>query len=530
MSIPIKDLGAIGLIKDMLAHQLPPNAWSDGKNIRFVDGYVERMPGNTPIYGTPGTTPNWLLPVPGLTDYYWVYCSLTKAYMVDSAQVHTDVTRLLGNYTGNLDINWNGGLINGIPVINNGVDDPQMQNPGTPATKFIKLTAWPASTTVRCMRPFKQYLFGMDWTESGTRYQHKVRWSSQAAAGAVPATWDITDATQDAGQATLPDSGGFALDSLPLRDVNIVYKENEVWGFQYVGGAQVFRGYRIVGQAGMLTRDCAVPFYSGGLKHAVLGNDDLFVHDGNTAQSIADSRLRKWFFAQISAANFERCFVVANYPAKQIWFCIVPEGQSLATLALPWNWKTGTFSPLRELTGIRYAAAGLVNDAVTGISWDSDSGVWNADTTIWDERAYGQPAQKLILPYQTPSLQYADQGQQFAGSAYTSTIERIGLPFSKVDKQGLPEADVNTRKLMTELWPRFEAPAGTSIDIYCGAQEEVNDPVTWKGPFTFIVGQHKKINPLVSGRFLAVRFSSSANAGWKLHEYAYDVNIVGRYD
>jgi hypothetical protein len=531
MSIPIKNLGAVGYLKDVLPHQLPPNAWSEGQNVRFVDGYVERMSGHTSVYGTPTVVPNWLLPVPGLTDYYWIYASLAKVYMVDSARTHTEITRAAGgDYGGNLDVNWNGGLLNGIPVLNNGVDDPQFLNPPTPASDLALLTNWPANTKVRVLRPFKQYLFGMDWTESGTRFQHKVRWSNQAAAGAVPSSWDVTSSTVDTGQATLPDSGGFALDSLPLRDVNIVYKENEIWGFQYVGGAQVFRPYRIVSEAGMLTRDCAVTFYNKGLRHAVFGGDDLLIHDGNTAESIADRKLRRWLYSQISTSNFERCFAAPNYPMSEVWFCFVQEGQTHANLALPWNWRTGVFGTPRQLPNIRYATAGLINDGVAGTSWDSDSGSWDSDTSAWDERLYGSASKKLLMGVPTgPTLQFVDQGNQFAGTNFTAYIERVGIPYARVDRNGDPESDVNVKKLMTELWPRFEASPGTVVEIYVGSHEEVNQGVNWAGPFNFIVGTHQKINPMVQGRFLAVKFQSTANAQWKLHEYAMTVVETGRY-
>lgn len=530
MAIPIKRLGEIGYIADVLAHETPPNAWTNGQNVRFVDGYVEKMTGHSPVYGTPQTSPNWLLPVPGLTDYYWIYAGLTAVYMVDSARVHTNITRAAGAYTGNLDINWNGGLLNGIPVLNNGVDDPQMLNPPTPSSDLIALTAWPANTKVRVMRPFKSFLFGMDWTEAGNRYQHKVGWSNQANAGALPSSWDVTSAIVDTGQATLPDTGGFVLDSHPLRDVNIVYKENEIWGFQYVGGAQIFRPYRIVGEAGMLTRDCVAPFYNRGLRHAVFGGDDLIIHDGNTAESIADRRVRRWLFSQISAANAERCFVVPNYPSREIWFCFVPEGQTHCTMALPWNWKTGTFSLPRTLPGIRYASAGIVNDSAGAVSWDSDTDPWDSDTSAWDDRLYNSASRKLVIGEPTgPTLQYADQTNQFASTNFTAYVERVGLPYARTDREGNPKADVNTRKLMTELWPTFEAPPGTVIDVYAGGHEEVNAPVTWKGPFPYIVGTHRKINPLVAGRYLAVKFQTSSNVSWKLHEYAYEVKNIGHY-
>lgn len=529
MSIPIKNVGTVGIIMDTLPHMLPPNAWSDGQNIRFQDGFARRMTGHTPVYGTPSGAPNWLLPVPTASEQLWLYANTTAAFCVDSARNHTDITRLLGPYTGNLTDNWNGGLLQGIPVINNGIDDPQMWNPASPATDLIKLTAWPATTKVKCLRPFKAYLFGMDWEEGGVRYPHKVRWSHAAQPNAVPSSWDVTDPTVDAGQATLPDEGGYVLDSKPLGDLNMVYKEDQIWAFQYVGGQQVFKPVKIASEAGMLTRDCVASFYAGGRRHAVFGSDDLLIHDGNSIQSIADKRMRRWLFNQLDSSNYRRCFVVPNYVAREIWFCFVPTGQTLATMCLPWNYRDGTFSPFREMPGIRYATSGLVNDTAAGITWDTDAGTWDADTGSWDDRLYGSASRKVVMGLSTPTLQMADQGTQFAGVNYTSYLERVGISYSSVDRDGNPKSDMESRKLMTELWPRIEAPAGTQVDIYCGAHDDVNVGVTWQGPFPFIVGTHRKVNPMVAGRFLAVKFQSNANADWALHEYAYDVKVVGKY-
>jgi hypothetical protein len=525
MSIPFKRLGEVGFIGDVLPHELPPNAWTAGQNIRFTDGYVERMTGHIPTYGTPTTAPNWLLPVPAPIDYYWLYASTTAVHVVDSARVHTDITRLAGPYTGNLDINWNGGLLNGIPVINNGVDDPQMWLPTEPSTKLQALTAWPANTKAKVIRAFKSYLFALDLQESGNLFPHKVRWSHAAAAGAVPSSWDVSDPTVDAGQATLPDTGGYVLDALPLRDSNAVYKEDQIWSFQYVGGAKVFNPVRVANEIGMLTRDCAAQFYARGLKHAVFGADDLVVHDGNSVESIADRRVRKWLFNQLSGENYQRCFVVPNYYSREIWFCFVP-----LSLVLPWSLQSGSFGMVREMPSIRFAASGIVNDDAGAISWDSDSDPWEGDTSAWDERIYGQVIRKVLFGVPSgPSIQYADQGNQFTGVNYTSYIERVGIPFARTDDEGNPEADVNVRKLCTELQPRFEASPGTVIDIYVGAHEDVNEGVTWQGPFPFTVGVDKKINPFVVGRYLAVKFQSAANATWKLHEYALEVKAVGKY-
>ena len=45
--VPINNLAAIGLVMDTPPHELPPNAWTGGKNIRFLDGSVQKSRGHS---------------------------------------------------------------------------------------------------------------------------------------------------------------------------------------------------------------------------------------------------------------------------------------------------------------------------------------------------------------------------------------------------------------------------------------------------------------------------------------------------
>jgi hypothetical protein len=530
--IPFDNLGKIGLVGDVLPHELAPEAWTNGKNVRMLDGIAQKMLGHVATYGTPGVAPYWLLPVPTTAEYRWLYASLTKVYTVDSAGTHTDITRTSGgDYAATLDTSWTGGLLNGIPVINNGVDVPQMWNSPVPATKLVALSNWNANWIAKSLRPYRSYLFAMDVTETGTRYPHKVRWSHPALPGAVPASWDETDTTKDAGQVTLSDTGGFVLDSLPLRNTNVVYKEDQIWGFQFVGGNKIFEPVRILSEVGAMSRECAVPFFSRGvLMHAVFGADDLLVHDGNSARSIANKKVKRWLFNQIDPGNFERCFVVANYAMNEVWFCFPSTSESLANWALPWSWVDDSFGLPRELPSVRHIASGLNSYTDVSDVWDSDSATWDSDSTLWDERAYGAAARRLIMGVPSgPTLQYVDQTNQFAGSNMTVQLERTGLAFSKQARDGTLKADLKVRKLVRELWPRIEGTGGGVVNIYVGAQEEVNSAITWAGPFPFTIGTSQKINPWISGRFIAVRFESNSDISWKLHGYELELEPLGVY-
>jgi hypothetical protein len=64
----------------------------------------------------------------------------------------------------------------------------------------------------------------------------------------------------------------------------------------------------------------------------------------------------------------------------------------------------------------------------------------------------------------------------------------------------------------------------TVLKVFVGVQDDRGGSPEWQGPYEFIIGRDKKINPLVSGRIVSVRVESDAASNWQLH--GYDLNVV----
>ena len=125
--IPITNLVDGGAIKDVEPWALPPEVFSNINNMRVENGALVTVGGYGQVFDPPTVDPIWLLPVRTTTDYFWLYTSLLKAYCVDTGNTHTDITRTSGgDYAATLALGWTGGVLNTIPVLNNGVDVPQM--------------------------------------------------------------------------------------------------------------------------------------------------------------------------------------------------------------------------------------------------------------------------------------------------------------------------------------------------------------------------------------------------------------------
>jgi len=518
--IPVNDVGIVGVVSDIKPHELPIAAWSDARNVRFANGYAEKFLGES-AYTTPSVAPYFLLAVPTTTTFYWLYAGLAKCYSL-AGGTHTDITRAVGgDYGATAQYNWTGGVLNGIPILNNYIDDPQMW--ATPGSGTLAaLSNWPANTKCRTLRPFLNYLVAGDVTKSGTRYASLVKWSHPADPGAVPSSWNEADPTKDCGEMPLSDTAGAVIDFVSLRRANIVYKEDAIHTMQYVGGEFIFRFGLLTKSAGMLSRRCAVEFQPG--YHAVLSFGDLLRHDGQQVVSIVDKRMRQWLVNNIDGANYERSFVVSYHNRGEVWFCFPGSGQSFPTLAVVWNWKDNT-ATIRDLANVAHMAEGIIT--VADDVWDSDTNVWDSDGAAWDARLYN-PAERNLLSAQPlgPYLRQVDHTNQWAGSNMSAYVERTGLALPlKVDAP----PDFTTRKLLRSVWPRIEGTDGGIVQVTVGAQNDVDGAVTWEAPQAYVIGTTKKIDTLCSGRLLAVRFSSTTDVDWRLHGYELDVVSDGMF-
>jgi len=91
--VPIENLGQIGIIKDTPPYNLPPNAWSDGNNVRLLDNGVKKVAGYQEVMGTCPFAPYYIHPYLTVAGtYYWIAYG-TDDIAVWNGSSWTDVTR-----------------------------------------------------------------------------------------------------------------------------------------------------------------------------------------------------------------------------------------------------------------------------------------------------------------------------------------------------------------------------------------------------------------------------------------------------
>lgn len=525
MLVPIENLTEHGVIRDVEDYLLPPNAWTDARNVRFRDRGLLRMGGSKAVLDPPSVAPYWALHVSNEAKAsHWIYAGLTDVFTFTSGS-HFEITRVSGDYVATADRLWNGGLLHGIPILNNGVDVPQVWLPVSSGQKLVDLTSWPTTDRARTLRPFKNFLFALDMTVSGSRFPHRLKISHPADPGSVPSSWDETDPTKDVTQRDIGDdeSDGL-LDAVPLGGIVVLYKERSTHYAQFIGGTQKWKTDKLFEQSGLLADHCAVAFAEG-RAHFVMTGEDLIVHNGQTRTSIIDKKLRRWLLANIDTTNWHRSFSVSYTEENECWFCFPLSGSSFANLALVYNTLDGSVT-FREIDQASFIAPGLIPQE-TSDTWDADAGAWDADTTSWDTLAHAPFVRRLLQckPVGTKLL-HLETTEQFAGVNFNAFVERTGLDVIGLDRSGRSIRDRRSRRLIRGVWLYA---SGAPFTVQIQTQEDVDGPTVWSMPQTFTPGVDEKVDFGLHSRLWGIRFSMANAALTEIQSYAVDVEPLGGF-
>lgn len=292
----------------------------------------------------------------------------------------------------------------------------------------------------------------------------------------------------------------------------------------YVGGVDVFRFTKKFGEIGMLSKKCAVEFFSG--KHLVFTGDDVVLHDGQTAESIVSRRLVSSINNAIDSTYYQRAFVAMNFTKKEVWVCFPELGNSLCTKALVWNWKENSWG-VRDLPSTAFITSGIVYPINASELWSGATGDWDSDSEEWHDRAYDPAQRKMLMTVPGSTKLYSpDTTNQFAGSNMTAYVEKtaIGFPLKASDPP-----DYTTEKLLRGIWPRISGTDGGIINVYVGTQDRVDGDVTWEAAFPFTIGSSEYVDCLLTSKLHALKFESTSNISWKLHGYDADVVPAGMH-
>lgn len=525
--IELRDMGRQGIIQDISPHMIPPTAFSDGKNMRFTERGIEKFLGDADALGALfeddelTETLAFVFNALGILGSFWIYTSLNKAYVYEGG-VHSNITRqTAGNdvdYNATNARDWNGTVLGGIPLLNNGVDIPQYWPNMTSATRLANLPDWPADTTAKLLRAVGPYLMMFNFIENGQAIPKGIWWSHFTDPGAIPSSWDYTDPTVDAARIELTDAkGGEILEAQLLGNNMIVYTSSSTHTLRFVGGTDIFGSDLLLSTSGVLASRCVAPFRKGA-QHCVLTQDDVIVHAGSkTSESVIESKMKRRLFNLMDVENYQNSFVFDSPQTQEVWIAFPEAGSVYPTLALIWNYQYNTCY-FRDFPFLSVDSGALVT--AQDEAWDDDPDNWDQDQTAWSD----EDRQVILCASSTDNnINKLDTGTTFNGNSAVCFVERLGLTVDGM-KDGKPTSTIHTRKQWTRVWPKI---VGTEpVAIRLATQELFDGPVTWTDPFTFNPVTQKYFDCHINGIYMGYRVESLTDALFRIEGFDIEAHVI----
>ena len=536
-TIPIRTLGKIGVITDVNAFDLPPEALSSARNVRFSKGnitnaHVWREAIASPTGGSPVFT--FTAERTNQPDYLGYVTSDGKVYHVLNGTA--DEVSISGYVPATSTAVRSFTTLQGVYYSNQEDRVPWFYK--STSTDYAVLTNWDTNHRCKVLRGFKDYLIALNVTKSAAVYPNMVKWSNIALYDAVPDSWDPADTTKSAGENTIAEIQTDILDGMTLRNSFIVYATDQAWVMEYSAGPDVFQFYKLFGDRGIASTNCVTEV--DGL-HFVLDDDDIYMHDGvSPPKSIVDKRVKNHIFRNMDLTKAEKFFVYHERSASEVWFCFNSNMGNLKWLgsactycnyAAVYNYSedTWTFHDLPNVSSMSsvgwqitptYATTSLTYDT-TGSSY-ADLIPNNTNNTFAASVAEGTIATTRITQVDS-GLGTALPFNSVSELAVVPYTERTGLDLDEL----VPE--LRTYKNYRSVYPQVTVEdASAPFSFKFGGVDMPSQNLEWDTLQTFEPTTEYKLDTRSRGRYLAWYFEGANNNTYSLSGFDLDFVAVSR--
>ena len=536
-TIPIRTLGKIGVITDVNAFDLPPEALSSARNVRFSKGnitnaHVWREAIASPTGGSPVFT--FTAERTNQPDYLGYVTSDGKVYHVLNGTA--DEVSISGYVPATSTAVRSFTTLQGVYYSNQEDRVPWFYK--STSTDYAVLTNWDTNHRCKVLRGFKDYLIALNVTKSAAVYPNMVKWSNIALYDAVPDSWDPADTTKSAGENTIAEIQTDILDGMTLRNSFIVYATDQAWVMEYSAGPDVFQFYKLFGDRGIASTNCVTEV--DGL-HFVLDDDDIYMHDGvSPPKSIVDKRVKTHIFRNMDLTKAEKFFVYHERSASEVWFCFNSKLGNLKWLgadctycnyAAVYNYSedTWTFHDLPNVSSMSsvgwqitptYATTSLTYDT-TGSSY-ADLIPNNTNNTFAASVAEGTIATTRITQVDS-GLGTALPFNSVSELAVVPYTERTGLDLDEL----VPE--LRTYKNYRSVYPQVTVEdASAPFSFKFGGVDMPSQNLEWDTLQTFEPTTEYKLDTRSRGRYLAWYFEGANNNTYSLSGFDLDFVAVSR--
>ena len=178
-----------------------------------------------------------------------------------------------------------------------------------------------------------------------------VRTSDVAVPGSVPQNWNpFAEGTNTADEFTLSDTATVQ-DLVQLQGNMYIYTNTSIHNLRLTNSLVTPVAFSpVTSQYGAQTTNGVIEF-SG--RHLVIGSNDIYIFTGNPGNitSIADARVRDYFYSNLNNAKANKLFVLRNQKEDEIWINYPKGTSTVCNEALIYNFRLNNWT-LRDLNGV----------------------------------------------------------------------------------------------------------------------------------------------------------------------------------
>ena len=497
-----------GFVSDVPPHEVGPDFYTLMTNVVNRGGFAQRVPGSRSVYATALATaaPGQLMHAVNCenagTNYWLLFEDDGTAWAIEGANATQIDNSLLAAVTDPVD--FSSTLLNGVPVISNGSDEPVYWA----GANLTTLTDWTASESCQFIAAFQYHLFALDISGPGGTFRSLLRWSNAAEPGTVPDEWTPGPANT-AGDVELSDSPGPLLCAYPLRDSLMIYKRSAMYQCKFVGGDNVFNFRKVQAASGALTRR-SVCEVNG--QHLVVTDGDIVLTDGTNRRSLGEARIKDWLFNQLDQTNYPNLFCSYNRSQGEVLIGFPSNGNEFCDTGLVYNLELDSFG-VRDLDAVTHAPVGFINDTTESNTWADRTEVWADAVGAWGSSTIASARDSMVL------IRTDEMHQQDVTDAETLT--------AYLGKYSMPFNDSARVKFVRRVHVKAKAGYGTLL-VRVGSQMEPNDTITWSAEVS-ITDPEQVVNCFAQGRYISLEVRSTGSDVWKITGFAIEVEQRGYF-
>lgn len=538
-TIPLRNIGLLGLQKDAQEQDIPASGITSGENVRIKDRALQSWsdviasievddPTETLVFAdgiwrdrdilsgiiviladdTLGEFDDGFEP-----DEFMVE-GLIQVYFYDTAGVRFNISPASPLQTTE---RWTGSKNGEFYVINNyGLDLPHIWfiNDLTPDA-ITPMPGWPENYRCNFMDTFKNFIVAGGIVKDGITIPGMVKWSHPVSPGDQTFFWAIDDPTILAGELPLVLNIREMTAIQRLKDLMIIYFDLAVVRMSFQGGQFVMDFETIFTDDGAISARSMVEVDGSAF---VFGTNDVYAHDGYVKKSISDLRM----------TNFLESNVAARQPVDAVYWPIYNEVMFLArTPFVTFNTVDADRIYFYNLVhdawmevdvtlggepaiGLLFRGPNIIEPGVLNLTWDSAI----TEDTNWDETGN--------LSW-SGSFANRDRVRLYALSARNFTIydfdaptgesifrQKTRIQHTHIDLDEGGQAVGNRIVYVNRVYPQIQG-EGT-VQFRFGVHRTANSPIDWVNTVQFKINKVDENDP-----------------NEEREDYACDVRMAGRY-